>query len=72
MKRVDFSIKEGRADYHAECEQHFTAKQKYNLILAVLAFVAAILLTLLLQGWAVGGGILMLIAVGMYFAFREI
>lgn len=36
MKRVDFSIKEGRFEYHIEREQRLTKEQIYNLLMALI------------------------------------
>lgn len=58
MKRVDFSIKEGRAEYHAEREEHFTAKQKYTLALLIIGAVALIALVKMLGFWALGAALL--------------
>lgn len=36
MKRLDFSIKEGRVEYHVEREQRLTGDQLYNLLMALI------------------------------------
>ncbi len=58
MKRVDFSIKDGRAEYHAECEERFTAKQKYTLALVAIGAVVLVALVKLTGLWAIGAALL--------------
>ena len=65
MRRVDFSIKEGRAEYHAECEEHFTAKQKYTLILTTIGAVLLVVLVKLVGLWAIGAALMAGFAGGM-------
>lgn len=36
MKRLDFSIKEGRLEYHIERDQRLTGEQLYNLLMALI------------------------------------
>lgn len=58
MKRVDFSIEEGRAEYHAKHEEHFTAKQWYTLVLVAIGAVVLIALVKLVGLWAIGAAML--------------
>ena len=58
MKRVDFSIKEGRSEYHAECEERLTAKQWYTLVLVIIGAVVLIALVKLVGFWAIVAALL--------------
>lgn len=58
MRRADFSLKDGRIEYHVECEERLTAKQKYTLTLVIVGAVVLVALVKLVGVWAIGAAIL--------------
>lgn len=52
MKRIDFSYRGGKIEFHQESEEHLTAEQKYTIILTSIGCLTFCILAALFF-WAV-------------------
>ena len=58
MRRADFSLKDGRIEYHVKCEERLTAKQKYTLTFVIVGAAVLVALVRLMGLWAIGAAML--------------